>query len=496
MQMERMDTVLAVDGVSKQVSSPEGTLTIVDDVSLAIARGESVAIVGASGAGKSTLLALLAGLDTPTSGAGPARGQRLDGARRRRAGRGARATRRVRVPVVPPGAVAHGARERDAAARTQRAAAMPARQPGKSWGASGSPAASGTIRGSCPAANSSASPSRAHSSRSRPCCSPTSRPAISTRPPAHASWTCCSSSTPSPGPRWCSSPTTTHWPPAADASSGSTPGASSQSDTNVAELRFALRNLLRDLRSGELAVLVLALLVAVGSLTAVGFLHQPHWPRGGAAGRAGAGGGPAPRVGPGRQPRRTTRQARERGLAVARVISMPSVVFNGEQSSLVALRAVGAGYPLRGRLKVADRPFGAGARDPRHSGARTGLGGFAPAGQARGRRRSLAARRRDFGRRHPRARLPTRPGQRIRRPFRDAADQHRRHPGDAVDPAGQPGHAARYCLPAIRRTSRPFASSCRRRRSRASGCRASQTPARRSARRATRPDAFSRSRAW
>lgn len=62
------DSVLRADNVSKQVSSPEGTLTIVSDVTLALARGESAAIVGASGAGKSTLLALLAGLDEPTSG--------------------------------------------------------------------------------------------------------------------------------------------------------------------------------------------------------------------------------------------------------------------------------------------------------------------------------------------------------------------------------------------------------------------------------------------
>jgi putative ABC transport system ATP-binding protein len=60
--------VLRAENLCKQVSSPEGPLTIVDEVSLDILAGESVAVSGPSGAGKSTLLALLAGLDVPTRG--------------------------------------------------------------------------------------------------------------------------------------------------------------------------------------------------------------------------------------------------------------------------------------------------------------------------------------------------------------------------------------------------------------------------------------------
>ena len=60
--------MLSATALSKQVTSPEGQLTILDQVSFDVHAGESIALVGVSGAGKSTLLGLLAGLDEPSSG--------------------------------------------------------------------------------------------------------------------------------------------------------------------------------------------------------------------------------------------------------------------------------------------------------------------------------------------------------------------------------------------------------------------------------------------
>ena len=60
--------IVQAESLGKQVSSPEGILTILNDINLSIKQGESLAIIGVSGSGKSTLLGLLAGLDIPTSG--------------------------------------------------------------------------------------------------------------------------------------------------------------------------------------------------------------------------------------------------------------------------------------------------------------------------------------------------------------------------------------------------------------------------------------------
>jgi putative ABC transport system permease protein len=125
----------------------------------------------------------------------------------------------------------------------------------------------------------------------------------------------------------------------------------------TATLQLAWKLLVRDWRAGELTVLVTALLVAVTAMTGVAFLTD--------------------RVGQAVELRAaeslaadlrlaSTRpidtgyetSAAENDMRTARVTSMPSVVFAGESSTLAAVRAVTAGYPLRGRLKTSGRLLG------------------------------------------------------------------------------------------------------------------------------------------
>lgn len=122
-------------------------------------------------------------------------------------------------------------------------------------------------------------------------------------------------------------------------------------------LRFALLALSRDWRSGELAVLLAALLVAVTALTGVGFftdrIAQAVQLRAAEVLAADL------RLNSTKSPDAAYEVfATENDIQTARTVSFPSVVFFGEESSISAVRAASPGYPLRGRVKISDAPFG------------------------------------------------------------------------------------------------------------------------------------------
>ena len=60
--------VLLARGLGRDFNEGTSTLTVLDGLDLAIAKGECIAIVGASGSGKTTLLQILGGLDRPSRG--------------------------------------------------------------------------------------------------------------------------------------------------------------------------------------------------------------------------------------------------------------------------------------------------------------------------------------------------------------------------------------------------------------------------------------------
>jgi putative ABC transport system permease protein len=128
----------------------------------------------------------------------------------------------------------------------------------------------------------------------------------------------------------------------------------------VKALTLAVRTLAREWRSGELGVLLLALIVAVGALTGVGFLVS----RISAAVSLEASAVLAADLRLGSpQPLSDDYflEAARRGLRSARSTNLLSVVFNGDASQLTSVAAVTAGYPLRGRVLVASEPFARGA---------------------------------------------------------------------------------------------------------------------------------------
>jgi lipoprotein-releasing system ATP-binding protein len=69
--------LLQVSNVSKRYATPAGPLTVLSDVTFALAPGEAAVITGPSGSGKSTLLYMLGGLEPPSEGSVALHGQDL-----------------------------------------------------------------------------------------------------------------------------------------------------------------------------------------------------------------------------------------------------------------------------------------------------------------------------------------------------------------------------------------------------------------------------------
>lgn len=128
-------------------------------------------------------------------------------------------------------------------------------------------------------------------------------------------------------------------------------------------LSLALRSLAREWRSGELGVLLLALTVAVGALTGVGFLVSRISTA--VALQASEVLAADVRLGsPQPIDKQYYEEAERRGLKTASNTALLSVVFNGDRSQLTNLRAVTTNYPLRGRVLIADEPFTPGHQAP------------------------------------------------------------------------------------------------------------------------------------
>jgi putative ABC transport system permease protein len=120
---------------------------------------------------------------------------------------------------------------------------------------------------------------------------------------------------------------------------------------------YALRSFVRELRSGEVVILLAAVALAVAALTAVGFLTD----RIGKAVARQANEVLAADLrlrSPDPIPAQWREDALEFGLATAETQTFPSVIFAQDESSLATVKAVNDTYPLRGRVRIAEQLFG------------------------------------------------------------------------------------------------------------------------------------------
>jgi putative ABC transport system permease protein len=121
-------------------------------------------------------------------------------------------------------------------------------------------------------------------------------------------------------------------------------------------LMLSLRMLRREWRAGELRVLAAALVIAVASVTSVGFFTDR-------VGRALAQqanmllGADLALISDHPLDTGFEREALRRGLQTAHTLSFPSMVLRGERAQLAEIKAVSRNYPLRGQLRVAPQPF-------------------------------------------------------------------------------------------------------------------------------------------
>jgi len=126
---------------------------------------------------------------------------------------------------------------------------------------------------------------------------------------------------------------------------------------NLSRLRLAWRLLRRDWRAGELRILLSALIVAVTATTAISFftdrLQQAMVEQ-----SSELLGGDLQLSSPRPVSKAWLAEAESSGLEHTQVLGFPSVVVAGDNFQLGGIKAVREGFPLRGTLRVADKPYG------------------------------------------------------------------------------------------------------------------------------------------